>query len=312
MDDKNRLSERAEERKLKSATTTTLWVAGVFAVALPAGYFVWWHFHAELPQNVTDPGAWGTFGDFVGGLLNPLVAFLALFWLTRSVQIQRTELRETRAALDEQSATLEKQRFEDTFFALLDQHNKVLDTLSDRKQSATGPLSEIERIHEATFRNDASLADSRATFMTFDMVIGHYFRILYQLFKLIATNTPGSTLGREFTPEALLVRLPSTEEKRYANIVRAFLGTHLTQLLAVNCYCASPASTYWPYKRLVERYSLLEHMPFKVECLSESVIARTNSWHSETVNSSLSLNRKLSRSVIRTGRISCRTTRSVL
>lgn len=264
MDDVKRLRELAEETKLNRATTITLWAAGACVVALPIAYYLWWHVYAELPKNVTDPGGWGTFGDFVGGLLNPIVAFLALFWLTRSIQIQRTELRETRLALDEQSLTLKKQRFEDTFFALLDQHNKVLESLSDRKPTESGASSDIERIHQATFAREVSLADSRATFMTFDMIAGHYFRILYQLFKLIATNTPGSTLGKDFTPEALLARPPSAEEKGYANIVRAFLGTHLTQLLSVNCYCATTANSYWAYKCLVERYSLLEHMPFKV------------------------------------------------
>jgi hypothetical protein len=265
MDDEKRQHELAEEAKLKAATNITLWAAGACLVALPIAYYLWWHVQAKLPTNVTDPGAWGSFGDFVGGLLNPIVAFLALFWLTRSIQIQRTELRETRLALDEQSVTLKTQRFEDTFFALLDQHNKVLETLSDRKPTIAGPRSEIEHIHQATFRGDVSLADSHAIFVTFDVIAGHYFRILYQLFKLIATNTPGSTMGKEFTPEALLAKPPSAEEKRYANIVRAFLGTHLTQLLGVNCYCASTASTYWAYKCLVERYSLLEHMPFEVD-----------------------------------------------
>lgn len=264
MDDEKRQHEFAEEAKLKLATNITLWAAGACLVALPLAYYLWWYVNAELPKNVTEPSAWGSFGDFVGGLLNPIVAFLALFWLTRSIQIQRSELRETRLALDEQSVTLKTQRFEDTFFSLLDQHNKVLETLSDRRSTPAGPRSEIECIHQATFREDASLDDSSVIFGTFDVTAGHYFRILYQLFKLIATNAPGSTLGKEFTPEALLAKPPSAEEKRYANIVRAFLGTHLTQLLSVNCYCASTASSYWAYKCLVERYSLLEHMPFEV------------------------------------------------
>lgn len=43
--------------------------------------------------------AWGQFGDYLGGVLNPIVAFLALLWLIKSVLIQDTELRETREAL---------------------------------------------------------------------------------------------------------------------------------------------------------------------------------------------------------------------
>lgn len=44
---------------------------------------------------------WGQFGDYVGGILNPLIAAGALFWLIQSVGIQRTELRESRKALYE-------------------------------------------------------------------------------------------------------------------------------------------------------------------------------------------------------------------
>lgn len=257
--DRQRAEQRAEEI-LRRHTLATLCLAGAFAAVLVLAYFGWFW---ERPVNKTDPGAWGTFGDFMGGLLNPLVAFLALFWLTQSIQIQRRELRETRAALDEQSITLEKQRFEGTFFSLLDQHNKVLGDLSERNPNHTSLLSAIDEIHQAVFGKVRSLEDANKHFKTYDVRVGHYFRILYHIFKLIATSAPGSTLGKEFTPEAILATSPSDEEKRYANIVRAFLGTKVTQLLAINCYCSTSQSTYWKYKCLAERYALFEHMPFK-------------------------------------------------
>ncbi len=40
-----------------------------------------------------DKGDWGTFGDYVGGLLNPTIAALALFWLITSVKLQIKELK---------------------------------------------------------------------------------------------------------------------------------------------------------------------------------------------------------------------------
>lgn len=43
--------------------------------------------------------AWGQLGDFIGGILNPIVAGAALFWLTQSVRLQKEELAETRAEL---------------------------------------------------------------------------------------------------------------------------------------------------------------------------------------------------------------------
>lgn len=78
----------------------------IFAVLLLGsliGYF--WFYVKHLPPDPTATdrlgiGDWGAFGDFMGGLLNPIVAFAALYWLTQSVKLQKTELAETRKALE--------------------------------------------------------------------------------------------------------------------------------------------------------------------------------------------------------------------
>lgn len=67
-------------------------------------YFSWFVIFNKLPLS-PDSAHWGQFGDFVGGILNPLIAFSALFWLTRSVKLQKTELKETRKALEESAAS---------------------------------------------------------------------------------------------------------------------------------------------------------------------------------------------------------------
>lgn len=54
-----------------------------------------------------DPDKWGTFGDFFGGLMNPIVAFAAFYWLTQSVKLQKQELADTR---EELRAAAEAQR----------------------------------------------------------------------------------------------------------------------------------------------------------------------------------------------------------
>lgn len=46
-----------------------------------------------------DESAWGQFGDYMGGVMNPLIAFGAFYWLATSVLLQKTELAETRKAL---------------------------------------------------------------------------------------------------------------------------------------------------------------------------------------------------------------------
>lgn len=86
--------------KLERTIQLHRWLAVAIFAAVLAAYALRYAFD---PVGCPSSGAesWGQFGDYVGGVLNPLVAFLALYWLTQSVVIQRTELHETRVALSE-------------------------------------------------------------------------------------------------------------------------------------------------------------------------------------------------------------------
>ena len=82
-------------------------VSGLALLAV-SSYIAW--FWLVRKQGLSDqPEVWGQFGDYIGGLLNPLVAYAAFYWLTRSVSLQKQELAETRAALEETSASQERQ-----------------------------------------------------------------------------------------------------------------------------------------------------------------------------------------------------------
>lgn len=61
----------------------------------------WWS--TNLPAGLGDQASWGQFGDYVGGILNPIIAAFAFYWLTQSVKIQSVELTATRLALNESS-----------------------------------------------------------------------------------------------------------------------------------------------------------------------------------------------------------------
>lgn len=55
----------------------------------------------------SDPAEWGQFGDYMGGILNPIVAFGAFLWLVASVRVQERELSDTKTTLKK---TLDEQR----------------------------------------------------------------------------------------------------------------------------------------------------------------------------------------------------------
>lgn len=52
---------------------------------------------------------WGTLGDYLGGVLNPAISVVTLYWLTRSIILQKRELQESREALRDAAYSQSKQ-----------------------------------------------------------------------------------------------------------------------------------------------------------------------------------------------------------
>lgn len=268
--------------KIEKSVNKSKVLAVVLVVSVPAVYLIW--FAGIKGYGVSlETGVWGAFGDFIGGLLNPIVGLFAFYWLTQSVLIQKTELSETKQALIDSSAsqlqqsiTQEKKRFEDTFFALLDQHNKVLEQLNLKKHERMGTMlfSTLELAERDVLdaKNLFSIKESRGILhRKYNTECGHYFRVLYQILKLIAVNCPNSNITRGFTVYEL-VNVPVTEEEKfYSNILRSFLGYNVTKLVAINSACEGENDSYFKYRMLIERYSFLEHMPIDYGFMSETI-----------------------------------------
>ena len=88
----------ATERDLTVTILRWKKLLGWIALGVVGSYFVYFGLIVGLPKAL-DPDKWGAFGDFVGGIMNPIVAFAAFYWLTESVKLQKQELAETRAEL---------------------------------------------------------------------------------------------------------------------------------------------------------------------------------------------------------------------
>jgi hypothetical protein len=188
------------------------------------------------------------FGDFVGGILNPLLSFFGFCALLYTIHIQRKQI-------NDDKKDRKKQQFESTFFSLLAVHNQILQNFDRAK------------IHEhwtQILSGETPLNHAKSMLALNSHLYGHYFRILYQLLKFIAINSPDSQIGLIFDSEKIKNCKISLNEKMYSNIVRALLTDEIMQLLAVNCYCENGKNdSYWKYKLLIERYALFEHAPFK-------------------------------------------------
>jgi hypothetical protein len=77
-------------------------------------------------------------GDFVGGITAPILGLVTIYLLYKAYKVQKQELQETKTALQEQSKTLTKQRFEDTFFQLLNIHKTNVDEIKIQELNISG------------------------------------------------------------------------------------------------------------------------------------------------------------------------------
>ena len=242
----------ASEEKNSSKLNNLNWILWI-AIILFIGLLLIYYFNI-FPLDETKKGEWGTFGDFIGGTLNPLFALFSLFAIiytikiqTKELQLSREELEATRKELEgsriaqqEQSESLrlqngaiEKQIFENTFFSLLKEVNGLLNELYDGN-AVYNYIIELsnDRIYleKEELKNKFNLLNNG--------VMRNYFMMLYQILKFIDNS------------------LSTINKKTYSNIVRANSGNFILSLLAINCY----SNDFSQFKEYLEKYSFFEHI----------------------------------------------------
>jgi hypothetical protein len=242
--------------------------------------FYLYHFHTQvISEDVTK---WGVFGDFIGGTLNPFLSFLALVILLRTfamqkteLDLQREELKDTKELLRLQTQTQIKQRFESTFFELLNVHNQILseitkepipiktDSADKKNLGETGAkifdsvnkkwdkitnksilnkmIFEINYFYdsdECEHKEIQSLEMAYNNLKEYALYQVNYFHALFSLLQFV------SKLNSE------------DDEIFYANIIKSVLNDPVFRLLAIYAYKNEE------YKRLIERYSIFEMASF--------------------------------------------------
>lgn len=228
------------------------------------------------------PEQWGQFGDYIGGVLNPIFGFATFIALLYTIKLQTEELKATREelarsakaqenserALAEQSKIFQIQQFEATFFAMLDLLNKLSTHVTNAELFRStfdgsfngrrsnhllggvvpvgnnGKFTVLPLYQQGLFESQKNIDRKFSEFKQFSL-------LLYQILKFIRSLSP------EDAQEC------SETEKRYSNIVRASIDLSILQILAVYII-RQDMESYRPYQVLFERYAFLEHMPFKL------------------------------------------------
>lgn len=225
------------------------WVAIILFLMTTSLYF--YNFHGVFSNS---KGDWGAFGDFIGGTLNPLFAFLSLIAIIYTISIQTQELEysreELKATKDElaksadaqtkqselfemQNKSINQQTFENTFFKLLEHHNELIGVLYDEieKDGLGSIFIKGNELIESLKRHNQG-------------IIKTYFMTLYQILKFVDKQ------NEKFKDEN------SFDTKFYINIIRATLDDGVLSLLAIE----GVIEGFDKSKMLIEKYELLEHL----------------------------------------------------
>ncbi|PHI36321.1 hypothetical protein CBQ28_15040 [Pseudoalteromonas sp. GCY] len=225
----------------------------------------------------------GAFGDFFGGILNPILTFFTLFGLIVTIVIQRKEFRLARFEYEKTADALGTTAIETTFFNILDLHHNLVSNLKldmkelSNKTKAERIFTEIaETFFQRTMGNALldkdEIVEGREVFETIikfltsnsesaenslerykfiqnnlNHILGHYFRNLYQALKIINNYDDN--------------KLSEADKRKYTSILRAQLSTKELAILFLNCI--EGVSDNGEFKNLLIRYEMLEHLPIQ-------------------------------------------------
>ncbi len=207
---------------------------------------------------------WGQFGDYLGGLLNPIFGFLSLIAILATLFVQGQELRysteelaKSAEALKLQSEAMVQQNFENTFFQLLRLHNDIVNAIDLRETQTLQVTSKgrdcfrpfykrfkdhwTKQSSEHTDRSDRERINHLylAYYPRIEAELGHYFRSLYNIVKLVDRSSVAN-------------------KRLYTNLIRAQLSKFELALLFYNCLSDMGSEKFLP---LIRKYDLLKMIP---------------------------------------------------
>ena len=275
-----------------------LWILGGAAVAaflIVLGLYIAYFKNLSITN---DSATWGTFGDYLGGTLNPIISFLALIGLLYTIHQQAQEMQATREELKQaaeqqrqqveqqsrQSEIFNLQQFESTFFSLLEQHNKVVERIE--VESIYEKLHDIynKKLYQITTRKPSEeLSNSHAIkSIKQHYELKSYFNLLFQILKFISislsknsksNNSEDSKItikdfasDNKISKKKLSQEYITPQERMYSDILRSFIPNYILKLLALNCLTIDKFSqdnelnTLYNFQGLLNRYALLEQL----------------------------------------------------
>lgn len=256
-------------------TKAIFWAAVCIVIIVCVAYFLLFYF--LIPVNMEERGQFGDMFGFIGALFSGL-AFAGLIVTmlqqredlqnqkdeinlqrqdleaqTEALRLQKEEIAQTNKELKEQNKTIMLQRFENTFFSMLELQQTIVNELRyelvNVEYKGRNVLSVIYKQikNKAYVDNRLTLEDSIEKYLqcyytyVFNGILDHYFRYLYRIIKLVDESQC----------------LTNVEKYNYLCLLRAQLSKDELLMLFYN-----GLSDYGneKFKPLIEKYALFKNI----------------------------------------------------
>lgn len=228
----------------------------------------------------------GEWGDFFGGVLNPILTFLTFMGLLITIILQQKELREARHefkgqkdALISQQEEMVKQTFDNKFFQMLSSLNELINSLESEGKlgndiakgrvvfSVFRRLIVSDIFKEGDDRNQQNISDNdevelKKLTRNYEKTL-HYSAVKYYLINLYQII---SYIDREIPK--------NVDPKKYTNIIRATLTKNELVILLFNSYRLNDSCGN-KFKYYLEKYSFFEHMEYDNLFLENEILIKS-------------------------------------
>lgn len=244
-------------------------------LSFEANYLTWLE-GARNGEGMSRAEALGLSGDFLGGVLNPILSFFSFLALLFTLRLQRRELTATMDELRKSTLAAEKnvhlfteqiqaQRldaFENTFFSLLKVFNATFEKINEHQEAqedlpAGSPLQRL--LLQAHAQEDLTAA--RKVLMADHSEIDHFISILLEMLKFIDQKFPQDS---------------HSDRMFYANILKAIINQDAFEVVAMYAATHNPKSAYYGFKQLLQKYELLEELDLSAPKRQKFISAYTH------------------------------------
>lgn len=216
--------------------------------------------------------SWGQFGDFLGGVLNPIFTLMTFFGVIITIALQKLELRAAREEYKKSANALDTQAIENTFFNMLNLHYKITENLKfdaevfmqaydltlphskNNSRNGTAAFSLFFDIAKSNWPYDMkrTIGIYEELQNNYNYIFGHYFRNLYQIINFVDKND----------------NIKPAQKKKYLNMLRAHLSSDELFTLFINC--TGNMVDNGKFRELLVEYNFLEHMVLEYNSKNES------------------------------------------